>query len=685
MVSEEKNMAAIDKQRKRVLGVVMLAGGAVTVGGKLLHVHIRALQKEQLELCEDHSKRQILSLRPKVAVDTLFAIRLGEILRICVPSLWSREALYIMIQSCLLYCRTRLTEHISTVEGATGQSVISQDWSMFLKNLVAFTRAAVPAALVNSGLKYMQTNIGLTFQQRLAQNLHGQYVKNRVYYLASTFGGLSNTDQRITEDVAKFSFAISELFSYTFKPVLDIILFTRILAKTIGYKGQLLLLAYFLLCSVFLRAISPPLALMTAQEAALSGNFRNAHQRIVTHAEEIAFNDPPGGDTEHMILNDHLYRLMRHSQLSAFQKFLQQAADGYFVKYAASVVGLCVYAAPFYLGSSQSNHNVATKDYIRSMRLMMNTSSAVGQLVLAYKRLTALSGYTSRVSELLESVRQLNERESRFQKNLTKRISWTLESEGSLSPSPPHLIYGDSIKLQSDVYRFENVTLCAPDGTLLVRELSFEVLPGNSVIVMGPNGSGKSSLLRVLAELWPLQSGSITRPPCGDIFYLSQRPYVVRGTLRDQVRYPKPPLAVLLDTSTKTWSRVRSLSKKEKHPDDTRIAEALNATEIGYLLHRGEGLDQLQNWEETLSGGERQRLAIARLLFHHPRFAVLDECTSAISADGEEKLYKLLRDKGITMLSIAHRPAVKRYHSALLYFDGSQSGYGWRFEKLTSD
>jgi ABC-type uncharacterized transport system fused permease/ATPase subunit len=52
--------------------------------------------------------------------------------------------------------------------------------------------------------------------------------------VASTLQGLSNADQRITEDVEKFSSAISELFSYTFKPVLDIILFTRSLSKTIG-------------------------------------------------------------------------------------------------------------------------------------------------------------------------------------------------------------------------------------------------------------------------------------------------------------------------------------------------------------------------------------------------------------------------------------------------------------------
>jgi hypothetical protein len=60
------------------------------------------------------------------------------------------------------------------------------------------------------------------------------------------------------------------------------------------------------------------------------------------------------------------------------------------------------------------------------------------------------------------------------------------------------------------------------------------------------------------------------------------------------------------------------------------LAQCLAAVELDYLLARGQGWDSVQNWQETLSGGEKQRLAMARLLFHKPAYAILDECTSAV-------------------------------------------------------
>lgn len=84
-----------------------------------------------------------------------------------------------------------------------------------------------------------------------------------------------------------------------------------------------------------------------------------------------------------------------------------------------------------------------------------------------------------------------------------------------------------------------------------MNNLNFEVKPEQNVVVTGPNGSGKSSLFRVLGmpslvrpftdyqgELWPLHSGTVTKPPNDEILFVPQKPYLVLGTLRDQIIYP---------------------------------------------------------------------------------------------------------------------------------------------------
>jgi ABC-type uncharacterized transport system fused permease/ATPase subunit len=462
------------------------------------------------------------------------------------------------------------------------------------------------------------------------------------------------------------SYAISELYSYTFKPLLDVILFTRSLSRIMGYRAQGMLYGYYLLCAALLRATSPPLAQLTAQEAALAGSFRGAHQRLATHAEEVAFNDPPAGMAEQMILNQHLHRMLRHSRLSALQNFVQGTLDGYLVKYGATVVALAVYAANVRPvaggGASQGgpDRGQATAHYIRAMRLLSNTSRAIGDLVMVYKRVTSLAGHTSRVSELLEQVAALGGDAS--QRVHTQLYLRNVSSSGSLAPPtapdgslmPPPEPRRD----EGDTVEFRRVYLSAPDGSPLVRELSFSVPLGRSVLIMGPNGSGKSSLFRVAAGLWPLQAGEVILPPKGELFYLSQRPYLVTGTLRDQLLYPEPPQGVWTTASERTRRRlgpwVKSVNMDAEQLDE-RLCECLEAVELDYLLGRGRGWTQVQSWEETLSGGEKQRLAMARLLFHAPRYAILDEATSAVSADGEQLLYEAVVRAGITMLSIGHR------------------------------
>ena len=168
----------------------------------------------------------------------------------------------------------------------------------------------------------------------------------------------------------------------------------------------------------------------------------------------------------------------------------------------------------------------------------------------------------------------------------------------------------------------------------------------------------------MLGGLWHTKRGTITKPSSDnglfeDVFYLPQKPYNVLGTLRDQLTYPKTASSDALLT-------------------DERLKELLESVDLGYLLQtnfdevRTELDDclfvfhilQVTNWESKLSLGETQRLAMARLFYHKPKFAILDECTSGVTTAMEERLYRLCKEYKITCITI--RYTLKRVSMSLM-------------------
>merc|ERR1740121_1921097 len=88
---------------------------------------------------------------------------------------------------------------------------------------------------------------------------------------------------------------------------------------------------------------------------------------------------------------------------------------------------------------------------------------------------------------------------------------------------------------------FDNVEVQAPGSQqLLVAGLSFSVSRGERVLVVGSSGCGKTSLLRVASGLWEPHAGSVERPPARDLLFVPQKPYMLLGSLREQLCYPEP-------------------------------------------------------------------------------------------------------------------------------------------------
>jgi ATP-binding cassette subfamily D (ALD) long-chain fatty acid import protein len=150
--------------------------------------------------------------------------------------------------------------------------------------------------------------------------------------------------------------------------------------------------------------------------------------------------------------------------------------------------------------------------------------------------------------------------------------------------------------------------------------------------------------------------------------FLPQRPYLSVGTLRDQVIYPDGELEM-----------------REHGRRDIELKHILEEAKLGYLPDREGGWDTRKEWKDVLSGGEKQRMAIARLLYHEPRYAFIDEGTSAVSSDVEGLLYERCKEKGITLITISTRASLKRYHTFNLTLGLGEDGSGWEYERIGTE
>ncbi|KHN82623.1 ATP-binding cassette sub-family D member 4 [Toxocara canis] len=211
------------------------------------------------------------------------------------------------------------------------------------------------------------------------------------------------------------------------------------------------------------------------------------------------------------------------------------------------------------------------------------------------------------------------------------------------------------------IYRIEALSYSQPDddSRKMLEDLTMQVRSTSNIVITGPSGCGKSSLIRVIAGLWRQDSGTIS---CGKlsgyVMHAPQTPYFPSGnlTLRQQIVFPQVLQQYHYSVDT----------------EDQRIEDILNALELGHLIGRCNGLDTSVDfdWQETLTPGEQQRLAFARILYQRPVMAILDESTSSVGVDMEERMYRLLEKNGIHYLSVGHRPTLIHYHDFELHLTG---------------
>ncbi|KAH8756794.1 ATP-binding cassette sub-family D protein-like protein member 1 [Hyaloscypha sp. PMI_1271] len=599
-----------------------------------------ARQRGSTSLSHSHGGK-----KPKVELNREFFKNLFRLLKICIPGWRSKELRLLISHSVFLVIRTLISLKVAAMDGQLVSSLVRGRGRDFLIGIVWWMVIAVPATFTNSMLSYHQCQLSLQYRTRLTNYIHDKYLSNMTFYSLSALDDrIKNADQLVTVDVSKFANSLAELYGNLAKPTLDMLIYNYSLSKSVGGEGLFFMSLLVQLSANVMRALTPPFGKYVADEARLEGEFRFEHSRLIDYSEEIALYN--GHEAEKDTLDKGYFTLIKHVNYILRRRFTHGIMEDFIIKYVWGALGLILCSVPVFFkipGAVAQTMGDRTESFVTNRRLLLSSSDAFGRVMFSYKEVTELAGYTSRVATLLEVMDDI--KAGHFEKTLVSDESSAEQLE---------LMKGRGTVIESEDIEFINVPIITPGGSVLVKALSFSMKRGDHVLVVGPNGCGKSSLFRILGGLWPVYGGTVRKPSLSQVFYVPQQPYLSSGSLRQQIIYPDS-LRIM----------------RSKGITDTDLLAILKILDLDHLVSSfPEGWDAEAEWRDVLSGGLQQRVAMARLFYNRPKYAILDECTSSVTLEMEKVMYDHAKALGITLMTVSHRRSLWKYHSKILQFDG---------------
>ena len=572
--------------------------------------------------------------------DRIFLRRFRKCLSVIFPYLFCDSTLLLSVllglaisQQLIIFNVGILPSNFMEVLGNKNESEMK---SLVIKAFILIIAIALFISASNAVSGYLYIH----WRHMLTTFLQRNYMRNSMHFFITnglTERRLDNTDQRITQEVDKLCLTSSKIIAKLLISPLVIIYYSIKCFKVTGITGPLIIYGYFLVGACVNKILMSFIVNLIYRKEKQEGNFRYKHMKVRTLTESIAL--VKAEQYEAFKLNKCLKDLLSTQRKIVNLEILLNFSTN-FIDYLGSIISYMIISVPIFSGKYNDLDSVELSAVIsKNAFVSMYLINCFSTLVDLSTQITEISGYCHRIGELIETMKNHEKNEEEKKIKFPKEEMKNEDCHGLL--------------------KIRNLTYTrAMSDINLVSRLNLDVLPQQNLIIVGETGAGKSSLFRVIRELWEPTSGSVQfhenlMRNNKEVMFLPQLPVLGCGSLLELVIYP--------DLKREIGMKYSVILEQ--------VQEALNDVGLSGLVEYAGGdieLDQGWIWEQKLSPGQIQKIQFARLIYHKPLLAFLDEATSSLGLTDEGVLYEMCQSLGITVVSIGHRDSLMQYHKYFL-------------------